>query len=194
LIPFNWTSNSTAPFSSETDFEELERDVWVHFEGRNVSEVERMVGMLEGVRRQLGRTAVDGHGWATEHFSSAAEVVVSGGGGGGIASSRKGSWNQTLQSENVNVTVQEPSPTSSTLAYTATATATPNHAKTPHQPYRKPKFTISIEFEKNNRPGLDSLLPRADVLLFSKVYAEGKGFPGAPTGFLDNMRRECKPG
>ncbi|KAJ3326668.1 hypothetical protein HDU76_012733 [Blyttiomyces sp. JEL0837] len=57
-----------------------------------------------------------------------------------------------------------------------------------------PRFTISVEFEKTNRPGLENLLPKADVLFFSKIYVEGRGFPGAPTGFLDNVRRQCKPG
>ncbi|KAI8821894.1 Ribokinase-like protein [Chytriomyces cf. hyalinus JEL632] len=55
-------------------------------------------------------------------------------------------------------------------------------------------FTISVEFEKPNRPGLDNLLAKADLLFFSKWYAEGRGFPNAPTGFLDNIRRECKQG
>ncbi|KAI9344871.1 putative PfkB family kinase [Obelidium mucronatum] len=51
-----------------------------------------------------------------------------------------------------------------------------------------------FEGRNPNRPGLDNLLPKADLLFFSKWYAEGRGFPNAPTGFLDNIRRECKPG
>ncbi|KAJ3090584.1 hypothetical protein HK102_003290 [Quaeritorhiza haematococci] len=56
------------------------------------------------------------------------------------------------------------------------------------------KLTVSVEFEKPNRPNLDQLLPKADVCFFSRPYAEGKGYHGAPTGFLDNIRRQCKAG
>ncbi|TPX31849.1 hypothetical protein SmJEL517_g04937 [Synchytrium microbalum] len=54
-------------------------------------------------------------------------------------------------------------------------------------------LTISIEFEKPDRGGLERLLPLADVAFFSRIYAESTGFANAPTGFLDNVRRQCKP-
>ncbi|KAI8801805.1 Ribokinase-like protein [Cladochytrium replicatum] len=55
---------------------------------------------------------------------------------------------------------------------------------------------LSIEFEKVERTaeGIEEILPYADVCFFSKTYVEGNGFPGAPTGFLDNVRRRCKKG
>jgi ketohexokinase len=53
---------------------------------------------------------------------------------------------------------------------------------------------ISVEFEKPDRPDISSLLPWADVCFFSKHFAESKGFPNAPTGFLDNYRIKCKDG
>ncbi|ORY41211.1 hypothetical protein BCR33DRAFT_718877 [Rhizoclosmatium globosum] len=76
----------------------------------------------------------------------------------------------------------------------ATPLTTQPTSQLPTPQPRLPQFTISVEFEKPNRPGLDNLLPKVDVLFFSKWYAEGRGFPNAPTGFLDNIRRECKPG
>ncbi|KAJ3417270.1 hypothetical protein HDV05_005726 [Chytridiales sp. JEL 0842] len=123
-------------------------DLWFHFEGRNVGEVEKMVRHLETLRGEWGRSGIEGSGWHTSQTPSSSAPP-------------------------------------STTATSSSTTTTSN---------RSPRFTISIEFEKPNRPSLENLLNVADVLFFSKLYAEGKGFPGAPTGFLDNIRRECKPG
>ncbi|KAJ3284879.1 hypothetical protein HK104_009747 [Borealophlyctis nickersoniae] len=54
--------------------------------------------------------------------------------------------------------------------------------------------TVSIEFEKPGREGLDGLVGKADVLFFSRVYVEGTGFTGAPERFLESVRGSCRVG
>lgn len=58
------------------------------------------------------------------------------------------------------------------------------HAKYP--------ITISIEFEKGDRPNIESLIPLADILFFSSSYVKRKGFKTA-TEFL-NSDLQVKPG
>lgn len=50
---------------------------------------------------------------------------------------------------------------------------------------------ISVEFEKPYRKGLETLMQRADILFFSKVFAEGKGYDHAGD-FLQVMSPFCK--
>jgi ketohexokinase len=54
------------------------------------------------------------------------------------------------------------------------------------------KLTISIEFEKGDRPGIQRLLQQADVCFFSKLYAETLGFD-RPEDFLSSVGDFCKP-
>ncbi|KAF9932638.1 hypothetical protein FBU30_007635 [Linnemannia zychae] len=54
------------------------------------------------------------------------------------------------------------------------------------------KLTISIEFEKGDRPGIQRLLQQADVCFFSKLYAETLGFD-RPEDFLSSVGGYCKP-
>lgn len=54
------------------------------------------------------------------------------------------------------------------------------------------KLTISVEFEKGDRPGIQTLLQQADVCFFSKLYAETLGFH-RPEDFLANIGKSCKP-
>lgn len=53
------------------------------------------------------------------------------------------------------------------------------------------KLTISVEFEKGDRPGIQTLLQQADVCFFSKLYAETLGFH-RPEEFLANISKSCK--
>ncbi|CAG8463348.1 12334_t:CDS:2 [Racocetra fulgida] len=53
------------------------------------------------------------------------------------------------------------------------------------------KAIISVEFEKPFRRGLEVLIDKADVLFFSKVFAEGKGYDHADE-FLQIMSPYCK--
>ncbi|KAI8362567.1 Ribokinase-like protein [Mortierella sp. GBAus27b] len=54
------------------------------------------------------------------------------------------------------------------------------------------KLTISVEFEKGDRPGIKNLLQQADVCFFSKLYAETLGFD-RPEDFLSSIGDYCKP-
>ncbi|KAF9152013.1 hypothetical protein BG015_005919 [Linnemannia schmuckeri] len=54
------------------------------------------------------------------------------------------------------------------------------------------KLTISVEFEKGDRPGIQRLLQQADVCFFSKLYAETLGFD-RPEDFLSSVGDFCKP-
>ncbi|KAF8962522.1 hypothetical protein BGZ46_001149 [Entomortierella lignicola] len=54
------------------------------------------------------------------------------------------------------------------------------------------KLTISVEFEKGDRPGIKTLLQQADVCFFSKLYAETLGFDRAED-FLSSIADYCKP-
>ncbi|CAG8439269.1 7437_t:CDS:2 [Ambispora leptoticha] len=50
---------------------------------------------------------------------------------------------------------------------------------------------ISVELEKPHREGLEDLMYRADVVFFSKIFAEGKGYDHAGN-FLQVMGPYCK--
>ncbi|CAB5357676.1 unnamed protein product [Rhizophagus irregularis] len=55
----------------------------------------------------------------------------------------------------------------------------------------RPRTKISVELEKPYRRGLETLMSRADVVFFSKVFAEGKGYNHAGD-FLQIMSPHCK--
>ncbi|GES96557.1 pfkB family kinase [Rhizophagus clarus] len=55
----------------------------------------------------------------------------------------------------------------------------------------RPRTKISVELEKPYRRGLETLMSRADVVFFSKVFAEGKGYDHAGD-FLQVMSPFCK--
>ncbi|GAN11357.1 ketohexokinase [Mucor ambiguus] len=55
------------------------------------------------------------------------------------------------------------------------------------------ELTISVELEKPDRPHIDILLTRGDVVFFSKLYAEKRGYDEA-TDFLRDFQARCKPG
>ncbi|KAJ3180114.1 hypothetical protein HK101_009978 [Irineochytrium annulatum] len=160
-------------------------DVWCHFEGRNVAEVGRMIALLVEMKDRHGRVACDGRG-------------VGGGRRGSVASVSSTLSTLPPGIESVPGLLRKASGSSgsSNLANGgagALGVATAGVEGMGLEETR-PRLTISVEFEKMNRPGLEDLLPLADVCFFSKYFAEGKGFPGAPTGFLDNIRRKCKSG
>ncbi|KAF9582995.1 hypothetical protein BGW38_010456 [Lunasporangiospora selenospora] len=54
------------------------------------------------------------------------------------------------------------------------------------------KLTISVEFEKGDRPGIANLLMRADVCFFSRLYVETLQFD-RPEDFLASVGSFCKP-
>jgi len=53
------------------------------------------------------------------------------------------------------------------------------------------RTVVSVELEKPHRQGLEQLMRRADVIFFSKVFAEGKGYDH-PGDFLTVMAPACK--
>lgn len=55
------------------------------------------------------------------------------------------------------------------------------------------QLTISVELEKPDRPHIDILLTRGDVVFFSKLYAEKRGYDEAED-FLKDFQGRCKPG
>ncbi|CAI2176206.1 9622_t:CDS:2 [Funneliformis geosporum] len=55
----------------------------------------------------------------------------------------------------------------------------------------RPRTIISVELEKPYRRGLETLMSRSDVIFFSKVFAEGKGYENAGD-FLQVMGPFCK--
>lgn len=54
-------------------------------------------------------------------------------------------------------------------------------------------ISISIEFEKGDRPNIDSLLHLADVLFFSSSFAKKRGYTNG-TDFLIEYSKKVKPG
>ncbi|KAI8802293.1 hypothetical protein BJ742DRAFT_911608 [Cladochytrium replicatum] len=67
-----------------------------------------------------------------------------------------------------------------------------------HRRWRYPrrsrmKVTGTVEFDKVERTaeGIEEILSYADACLYSKTFVEENGFPGAPAGFLDNVRRRA---
>ncbi|CAG8467587.1 6950_t:CDS:2 [Paraglomus occultum] len=58
------------------------------------------------------------------------------------------------------------------------------------KPWRS-RTVVSVELEKPHRHGLEHLMRRADVIFFSKVFAEGKGYDH-PGDFLTVMAPACK--
>lgn len=55
------------------------------------------------------------------------------------------------------------------------------------------KTIISVEVEKPNREGIEQLIPKADVIFFSRAYANGKGWQD-PREFLQAMGRSAREG
>ncbi|CAO3679383.1 unnamed protein product [Rhizopus stolonifer] len=53
------------------------------------------------------------------------------------------------------------------------------------------QLTISVELEKPDRPHIDSLLARGDIVFFSKLFAEKRGYKD-PSKFLYNYQTKCK--
>ncbi|KAI8613782.1 Ribokinase-like protein [Chytriomyces sp. MP71] len=179
--------------------------LWFHFEGRNVTEIEQMVDWL--IARKTEQVAVC-ESTGNPGFWNPVSGTMS-------SSTHSPLSDATTNCSRSNANLSSPgSMLPSTQALGAIGVSPGNNAigkrdskdsivasiiappttSTTSPPKHLPQFTISVEFEKPNRPGLDNLLPKADLLFFSKWYAEGRGFPNAPTGFLDNIRRECKPG
>ncbi|CAO3629412.1 unnamed protein product [Cunninghamella blakesleeana] len=54
------------------------------------------------------------------------------------------------------------------------------------------QIVISIEMEKPDRENIDLLLPKGDVLFFSKLFAERRGY-NHPNDFLRFIKQQCKP-
>ncbi|KAJ3232070.1 hypothetical protein HDU81_003317 [Chytriomyces hyalinus] len=187
--------------------------LWFHFEGRNVSEMEQMVDWLIEVRDKQSKMCSDkgqNEWWApirgvilppvlpnlslpNESSSLAAShpispITITPGISPGVnIIGKRDSRDSVLAS------MFSKSPNLGDVPSTPVGAGPSKLFGQVSQP-EVPQFTISVEFEKPNRPGLDNLLGKADLLFFSKWYAEGRGFPNAPTGFLDNIRRECKQG
>ncbi|KAF7732512.1 hypothetical protein EC973_003258 [Apophysomyces ossiformis] len=56
----------------------------------------------------------------------------------------------------------------------------------------RPHLTISVELEKPDRENIDLLMPKGDVVFFSKLFAEKRGYVH-PKDFLKAMIPKCKP-
>ncbi|KAI9010424.1 Ribokinase-like protein [Phycomyces nitens] len=54
------------------------------------------------------------------------------------------------------------------------------------------KMTISVELEKPDREDIDLLMSNGDVVFFSKIFGQARGFSN-PTDFLEAIRPGCKP-
>ncbi|KAI8391079.1 Ribokinase-like protein [Radiomyces spectabilis] len=54
------------------------------------------------------------------------------------------------------------------------------------------RLTISVELEKPDREHIDQLMPKGDVVFFSKLFAERRGYEDG-IQFLNDMRSHCKP-
>jgi ketohexokinase len=54
------------------------------------------------------------------------------------------------------------------------------------------QLTISVELEKPDREDIDSLLDKGDVVFFSKLFAERRGFKQADD-FLKAYAKYCLP-
>lgn len=54
------------------------------------------------------------------------------------------------------------------------------------------RLTISVELEKPDRENIDALLAKGDVVFFSKLFAEKRGFSDAPS-FLKAYSARCRP-
>ncbi|KAJ3113129.1 hypothetical protein HK100_002086 [Physocladia obscura] len=155
--------------------------LWFHFEGRNVSEMEQMVDWLIEVRT-LQVAKCEALGWWKSIDGRNSKRTTEDSEFGTSPSALSPITNSALGI----------SPGGNALGKRESKEGLQSVSL--EQQEISPHFTISVEFEKPNRPGLDNLLQKADILFFSKWYAEGRGFPNAPTGFLDNIRRECKAG
>ncbi|CEG71590.1 hypothetical protein RMATCC62417_07299 [Rhizopus microsporus] len=59
-----------------------------------------------------------------------------------------------------------------------------------HEGWRS-RLTISVELEKPDRPDIDMLLSRGDVVFFSKLYAEKRGYDD-PSCFLRDYQTRCR--
>ncbi|KAJ3102685.1 hypothetical protein HDU97_000382 [Phlyctochytrium planicorne] len=185
--------------------EEAKEDFWIHFEGRNVPEVTKMVQKILEERKRLGRLPVDGFGKRRRGSLSAPSTITTAPPSSTAEITPPAVTSSLILQPTTDLTsVISMSPGLTRKISTEAPHILPTIQTIPSTPYTGeppdttasglPKFTISVEFEKMNRPGLEELIPLADVLFFSKLYAEGMGFPGAPTGFLDNVRRQCRNG
>ncbi|KAI9313092.1 Ribokinase-like protein [Dichotomocladium elegans] len=65
------------------------------------------------------------------------------------------------------------------------------HEKASREGWRS-SLTISVELEKPDRENIDAMMSRGDVVFFSKLFAERRGY-GNPHSFLRSMRPNCKP-
>ncbi|KAI8579028.1 hypothetical protein K450DRAFT_243519 [Umbelopsis ramanniana AG] len=54
------------------------------------------------------------------------------------------------------------------------------------------RLTISVELEKPDRENIDTFLDKGDVVFFSKLFAEKRGFSDAPS-FLKAYSTRCRP-
>lgn len=54
------------------------------------------------------------------------------------------------------------------------------------------QLVISVELEKPDREHIDWLMPKGDVVFFSKLFAERRGYDNAAT-FLHDIKAQCKP-
>ncbi|KAL0074319.1 Ribokinase-like protein [Phycomyces blakesleeanus] len=54
------------------------------------------------------------------------------------------------------------------------------------------KMTISVELEKPDRQDIDLLMSNGDVVFFSKIFAQARGFNNA-NDFLEAVKPDCKP-
>ncbi|KAI8344701.1 Ribokinase-like protein [Chlamydoabsidia padenii] len=55
------------------------------------------------------------------------------------------------------------------------------------------QLTISVELEKPDRPDIDLLLPKGDVVFFSKLFAQTRNY-SHPRDFLQSIQPQCKSG
>lgn len=65
------------------------------------------------------------------------------------------------------------------------------HHKASQEHWRH-KLTISVELEKPDRENIDSLLDKGDVVFFSKLFAEKRGYNNA-SQFLSEYSARCRP-
>jgi ketohexokinase len=65
------------------------------------------------------------------------------------------------------------------------------HTKATKENWRD-RLTISAELEKPDRENIDALLDKGDILFFSKLFAEKRGFSDAPA-FLKDYSARCRP-
>ena len=55
------------------------------------------------------------------------------------------------------------------------------------------KPTVSVEIEKPDRAGIEDLIPHANVVFFSRVFAISRGYENDPSGFLTATYKKARP-